>query len=201
MVDVNNSYYYGKCLRFSYTFELGSQILDCVSAKFTASDLDIHTSDERVKGLKQHEYYHRLSSARFGLALPGLGYDCYRWAPSGIGTRIYSVMVDMVAPMLWIIGLILTRLFRLVWHGSIVPESSNVLRIFCTFIWCAPWRHIRISVWELMTMGTIVIIERGIGLDRSVRIRHRHTLLQCDDKRYFLHSFYSVGENPTHVVN
>lgn len=51
--------------------------------------------------LHHRHYYEKLSGTLFGLALPGLGYDCFR-------------------------------------------------------------------TWELLTMGTIVILERGVGLDRTV---------------------------------
>ncbi len=54
----------------------------------------------KMKVDRRH-YYEKLGQARFGVALPGLGYDCFR-------------------------------------------------------------------TWELLTMGTIVVIERGVGLDRTL---------------------------------
>lgn len=86
-------------------------MLRCVSDKFPISDFDGHSdappmSAELAKFVKtdRRYYYSRLSTTRFGLALPGLGYDCFR-------------------------------------------------------------------TWELMTMGAIIVVERGVGLDKTVRIR------------------------------
>ena len=80
------------------------QILKCVSSKFTVDDFEGHV-DTRKDTMAQTKtdrsrYYKKLASAKFGLALPGLGYDCFR-------------------------------------------------------------------TWELLTMGSLVVTERGYGFDRT----------------------------------
>lgn len=91
------------------------QIVACVGRKVPKSDFYIHFSDKSHKSDKSGKksipvvidtdqrvrYYETLAAMRFGLALPGLGYDCFR-------------------------------------------------------------------TWEMLTMGTIPVIERGVGLDRSL---------------------------------
>ena len=80
------------------------QILKCVSQKFTVTDFEGHVdtlkNDMRQTKTDRARYYRKLASAKFGLALPGLGYDCFR-------------------------------------------------------------------TWELLTMGTLVVTERGYGFDRT----------------------------------
>ena len=70
-------------------------ILSCVSAKLSKDDF------LQIGKMTRVEYYTAMGSAKFGLALPGLGYDCFR-------------------------------------------------------------------LWELMLLGTIPVIERGIGFDRTL---------------------------------
>ena len=80
------------------------QILRCISSKFTVDEFEGHvdspltdmaqTKDDRAR------YYRKLSSAKFGLSMPGLGFDCFR-------------------------------------------------------------------TWELLTLGTLVVTERGYGFDRT----------------------------------
>eukprot|EP00607_Mallomonas_marina_P008592 CAMPEP_0182420932 /NCGR_PEP_ID=MMETSP1167-20130531/6044_1 /TAXON_ID=2988 /ORGANISM="Mallomonas Sp, Strain CCMP3275" /LENGTH=241 /DNA_ID=CAMNT_0024597523 /DNA_START=874 /DNA_END=1599 /DNA_ORIENTATION=- len=81
------------------------QILRCVSDKFSISDFEGHSSSPLAhsadKRLDRRIYYKKLAAARFGLCLPGLGYDTFR-------------------------------------------------------------------LWELLTMGGIAVIERGVGFDRSL---------------------------------
>jgi hypothetical protein len=81
------------------------QILRCISDKMSIADFEGHSDTPagelaRMKTDRRH-YYRKLGRAMFGVALPGLGYDCFR-------------------------------------------------------------------TWELLTMGTIVVIERGVGLDRTL---------------------------------
>ena len=80
------------------------QILKCVSSKFTVEDFEGHvdTQKDTMAQTKtdRSRYYKKLASAKFGLSLPGLGYDCFR-------------------------------------------------------------------TWELLTMGTLVVTERGYGFDRT----------------------------------
>lgn len=80
------------------------QILRCISNKFTPKDFDGHTDGPKAPRLDRIAYYEKMTTAMFGLGLPGLGYDCFR-------------------------------------------------------------------NWELMAMGTIVVLEKGVGLDRTVRLR------------------------------
>lgn len=92
------------------------QILRCISQQFTPSEFVGHQPplDTSQKGgalvmkgssktnrLGREDYYLTLGRARFGLGLPGLGYDCFR-------------------------------------------------------------------NWELLTLGSIVVLEKGVGLDRLV---------------------------------
>jgi len=77
------------------------QILRCISKKFDPVDFDGHVKKPVGNRLNRYEYYTKLSSAMFGLGLPGLGYDCFR-------------------------------------------------------------------NWEFMTMGTIVVLEKGVGLDKTM---------------------------------
>ena len=87
------------------------QMIRCISSKFQVADFEghsaaptIHKKMSQIKVDRRH-YYEKLGGTYFGLALPGLGYDCFR-------------------------------------------------------------------TWELLTMGTIVVLERGVGLDRTVRFSH-----------------------------
>ena len=81
------------------------QILRCISDKMDRADFEGHsdTPKEELARMKvdRRHYYRKLGRAKFGVALPGLGYDCFR-------------------------------------------------------------------TWELLTMGTIVVLERGVGLDRTL---------------------------------
>ena len=84
------------------------QILRCISNKMAIKDFWGHSDaslehKEDVKKAKTNRrlYYEKLGSAIFGVALPGLGYDCFR-------------------------------------------------------------------TWELLSMGSMVVLERGVGLDRTL---------------------------------
>jgi hypothetical protein len=83
----------------------GPKQIRCISDKFSPADFEGHsdTPKSEMKKTKsdRRRYYQKLGSTKFGVNLPGLGYDCFR-------------------------------------------------------------------LWELLTMGTIVVMERGVGLDRSV---------------------------------
>lgn len=64
----------------------GPQILACISEKFRLEEFWGHSKapppvEKEAMQLDRGFYYRKLSSARFGLALPGLGYDCFRWVP------------------------------------------------------------------------------------------------------------------------
>lgn len=56
------------------------QILACISKQFAVKDFEGHvdrtTPPTRIA---REEYYWKLSTAMFGLGLPGLGYDCFRY--------------------------------------------------------------------------------------------------------------------------
>ena len=62
---------------------LGPQILKCISAKMDPKDFSGHSEappaeDKEAMKTDRVLYYRKLASTRFGLALPGLGYDCFR---------------------------------------------------------------------------------------------------------------------------
>ena len=82
-------------------------MLRCVSNKVSLNDFEGHVDTPKLEMSKtksnRRRYYEKLASSRFGLSLPGLGYDTFR-------------------------------------------------------------------TWELMTMGSIIVIERGVGFDRTVSI-------------------------------
>eukprot|EP01041_Mallomonas_annulata_P002345 gene2345-4558_t len=58
------------------------QILQCVSKSFSTTDFEGHSSapfaHSKDTRLDRLSYYKKLASARFGLCLPGLGYDTFR---------------------------------------------------------------------------------------------------------------------------
>jgi hypothetical protein len=94
------------------TFIIGPQIVSCVAKNFDPSDFEILFASPRESSrsdiFHRITFYQKLASSRFGLGLPGLGYDCFR-------------------------------------------------------------------TWEYLMMGTIPVIERGVGLDRMVMILYRYT--------------------------
>lgn len=71
------------------------RIIECVSERVREKDWLV------ISGLERIDYYRAMTTTKFGLALPGLGYDCFR-------------------------------------------------------------------LWELMLLGTIPIMERGVGYDRTL---------------------------------
>lgn len=81
------------------------QMLRCISEKMSPEDFDGHVKTPKKEMDKtksdRRRYYEKLASSRFGVSLPGLGYDTFR-------------------------------------------------------------------MWELLTMGTVVVIERGVGFDRTL---------------------------------
>lgn len=92
-------------LVFTATSNFGSrpQILKCVKDKFSADEFygQNHVDQSMAGRMEVKEYVKRLGSARFGLCLPGLGYDTFR-------------------------------------------------------------------LWETMNLGSVAIIERGVGFDKTV---------------------------------
>lgn len=58
------------------------QILRCISAKVPAEHFDGHVNTPVTNRLDRPEYYAKLGTAMFGLNLPGLGYDCFRYCNS-----------------------------------------------------------------------------------------------------------------------
>lgn len=55
------------------------QILACISNKFTGQQFDGHVKNPPQQRLDRAEYYVKLAQARFGVGLPGLGYDTFRY--------------------------------------------------------------------------------------------------------------------------
>jgi hypothetical protein len=54
------------------------QILACISKKFSKEDFDGHVDNPPQTRYDRGQYYVKLASTRFGLGLPGLGYDTFR---------------------------------------------------------------------------------------------------------------------------
>ncbi len=54
------------------------QILACISKKFSGQEFDGHVNNPPQQRLDREEYYIKLAQARFGIGLPGLGYDTFR---------------------------------------------------------------------------------------------------------------------------
>ncbi len=54
------------------------QILRCISEKMPPEHFDGHVNTPVTNRLDRPEYYQKLGLARFGLCLPGLGYDTFR---------------------------------------------------------------------------------------------------------------------------
>lgn len=54
------------------------QILRCVSDKFDPKEFDGHSNNPPGPRLDRNAYYEKMTTAMFGLGLPGLGYDCFR---------------------------------------------------------------------------------------------------------------------------
>lgn len=88
----------------SSTYGYRPQILQCISERFRVEDFEGHVrtppSAKFKSRVDRSHYYAKLATARFGLSLPGLGYDCYR-------------------------------------------------------------------TWEILTVGAILVVERGFGMDRT----------------------------------
>ena len=55
------------------------QILRCVSDRVPADIFDGHVDNPKNERLGREQYYQKLGGAMFGLGLPGLGYDCFRY--------------------------------------------------------------------------------------------------------------------------
>lgn len=72
---------------------LGPQILRCVSSKISVEDFEGHDRtpvDEMAKTkVNRRRYYEKLASSRFGLSLPGLGYDTFRFDELFLQCLIY----------------------------------------------------------------------------------------------------------------
>ena len=83
----------------------GPQMLQCISQKMTPDEFEGHiaTPQQDLQALRadRTKYYEKLGGTKFGVCLPGLGYDTFR-------------------------------------------------------------------MWELLTMGAVVIIEKAVGFDRTV---------------------------------
>lgn len=76
----------------SSTWGSRPQILRCISDKFDPSELDGHQASDtdlgnRTKRVWGRDYLARLAKARFGICMPGIGYDTYRqWEYLMVGT-------------------------------------------------------------------------------------------------------------------
>jgi len=58
------------------------QIMSCIDKKFSEGDLEVTKFGEQHQNrLDSEQYYRKLGSAMLGLAMPGVGYDTFRWGP------------------------------------------------------------------------------------------------------------------------
>jgi hypothetical protein len=55
------------------------QILRCISEKVPAELFDGHIRTPKTNRLDRDQYYRKLGTSMFGVGLPGLGYDTFRW--------------------------------------------------------------------------------------------------------------------------
>lgn len=60
------------------------QILRCISDKVPAELFDGHVRTPKTNRLSREEYYRKLGTSMFGVGLPGLGYDTFRYAGHGV---------------------------------------------------------------------------------------------------------------------
>lgn len=66
---------------------IGPRILRCVSDRIpqeffvghSDTPKDTYENARKRTEASRTEYYHKLGRAMFGLAVPGLGYDCFRY--------------------------------------------------------------------------------------------------------------------------
>ena len=85
---------------------------------------DVSYGENQKNRLDPSEYYVRLGRAMVGIALPGVGYDTFRY-----------------------VG----------YEPLVIPNMMYVCMYVCM---C--------RLWETLTIGSIAVIEKGIGLDKTV---------------------------------
>ncbi len=96
------------------------QILKCISAKMSPNDFEGHVytpPKQEVEASKSDRklYYERLGSTKFGLSLPGLGYDCFRlWELMTMGAVAVIESGIGLDRMLWRLPALLVEDFDLV---------------------------------------------------------------------------------------
>lgn len=69
------------------------QILACISQKFTGEEFDGHVKNPPQQRLDREEYYVKLAQARFGVGLPGLGYDTFRYVKCVLHWSIIQLLL------------------------------------------------------------------------------------------------------------
>lgn len=79
-------------------YTIGADIINSLSQKIDKSDFEVFDlktlPKESTAKLNRLAYYQKLGSAKIGLALPGLGYDCLRtWEQLTMGTLVVAERV------------------------------------------------------------------------------------------------------------
>ena len=136
----------------------GPAIVKCVGDSMDPGDFEIKFSGDKgarpasgdvplTPTEKRIAYLEKLSSVRFGLALPGA---------SGVAASS---------------SLILFRLLPITteWSSSLSLSSLSFLCPVCVRVHGAGMGYDCFRTWEMLMMGAIPVIERGVGLDRTVR--------------------------------
>ena len=75
-------YIYLIFLNLYFFVYIGKNILISISKKLSSEDLEIydlkHSNKLSNKNYNRFGYYEKFGNAKYGLALPGIGFDCYR---------------------------------------------------------------------------------------------------------------------------
>jgi hypothetical protein len=67
------------------------QILACISQKVPPELFDGHIRTPKTNRLSREQYYEKLGSTMFGVGLPGLGYDTFRYTRSRSSFSLYFI--------------------------------------------------------------------------------------------------------------
>ena len=102
------------------TWEARVDIIKTLKSKIMPEDFDLVniksiTSNPNAKYLSRYPYYSKLASAKFGLALPGVGYDTYRtWEQLTMGTVVVAEKVPGLDRSYWRLPVLLVDDFAAV---------------------------------------------------------------------------------------
>lgn len=109
------------------TYGFRAEIITDLKKKLSAADfeiVDINSirQDKGAKKLNKFLYYEKLASAKFGLALPGVGYDCFRtWELLTMGTIVVAEKVMGLDRSFWRLPVLLVDDF-----AAVTPEMLRV---------------------------------------------------------------------------